>query len=569
MSSRLTLVTTCKPFQGRSTRIQRNALASWAAIEPRPEILVVGNEPGVAETCLALGLRQVPDVERTESGTPVLSGLVEVAEKEARGDWIALVNADIMLTSGLEAAAAETAAHFPRFLLTARRWNLDLEREWDFKRADWEATLVREARERGRLEPRFGGVDLFVFSRGAWGAEPLPPFAVGRGRWDSGILYQARARGIPVVEATERVFNVHQNHDYSHDPQHTETSVPQPDWLRNEELMGGEEFIFSSLNATHVLGRSGLRRHRVGHPVLWLRRLATAPASHRWLRPLAPAVRRVAPLWRLVRRVGSPGAADTATTAAPERATSPRPSPVTLSARPSQTFEVSPGGGVEDFDKEAALEINRARMGHLGSLGLPLEGRRVLDVGAGPGHLAQFFVERSCQVLCLEARERNVEWMQELYPDLEGRVFDVERDDFGALGDFEVLFSYGLLHHLENPWRAIQRMASVCTDLMLLSTIVADGRRPLVVMEEETAAYNQTPHQVGCRPTPSFVVMALRAAGFAHVYAPAEPPDHPDFRVDWRDDLASTRDGHPLRAVFIAARQPLDNDRLVSLLKAD
>jgi|GEM_PF-956803 len=569
MNSRLTLATTCKPFRGATASIQRNALASWAAIRPRPEILVIGDEPGVAETCLELGLRQIPEVERSEYGTPLLPGLLVAAERWATGDWIGLINADIMLTSSAEPTLEEACKHFDRFLLIARRWNLTVNEEWDFEASGWGEELERRARGQGILEPRFGGVDLFLFPRGAWGDVPLPAFAVGRGRWDSGILYQARARGLPVLDATERVFNVHQNHDYSHHPQDVMGVFKGPESLRNDEILGGEEFIFSSLNATHVFGHSGLRANRVVNPLLWLRRLATAPATTPWLRLLVPVVRSLAPVWRRARGVRNrvrallrrgivhrtPGDAML-------------PLPVEVPARSIYPTAIPPGGGVEDFDKAEALAINRARLELLESLRLPLEGRRVLDVGAGPGHLAQFFVKRSCQVLCLDGRTENVARMAALYPGLEGRVFDVERDAFGELGVFDVVFSFGLLYHVENPWRVIQAMASVCKDLLLLSTIVADDRRPLVLMEEETASFTQALRHVGSRPTPSFLVMALRSAGFAHVYAPAPPADHPDFLVSWRDDMASVRDGHPIRAMIVASRRPLENGRLVSVLKA-
>ena len=37
------------------------------------------------------------------------------------------------------------------------------------------------------------------------------------------------------------------------------------------------------------------------------------------------------------------------------------------------------GGGIETFDTPEAAAINRARLAHLDSLGLPIAGKRVLD----------------------------------------------------------------------------------------------------------------------------------------------------------------------------------------------
>src|SRR6266853_4649960 len=45
----LTIFASAKPFHGHTGVIQRNAIASWTRLRPRPEIILFGNEPGVAE----------------------------------------------------------------------------------------------------------------------------------------------------------------------------------------------------------------------------------------------------------------------------------------------------------------------------------------------------------------------------------------------------------------------------------------------------------------------------------------------------------------------------------------
>ena len=246
--------------------------------------------------------------------------------------------------------------------------------------------------------------------------------------------------------------------------------------------------------------------------------------------------------------------------------TSVLPYPTTVPA--AHRFRDTEGTeGVEAFDRLAALSLNRARMEHLDSLGLSLSGRSVLDVGCGVGHLAQYFVERGCRILCADARRENIERLQELYPGRKCCVFDLERQSLSALGEFDVVFSYGLLYHLENPFRALRELAGAARELLLLETIVVDHELPIVRMDEETQTFSQALHGIGCRPSPSFVALALREAGIRHVYAPRIPPDHPDFRFRWRNDLSTTRDGHPIRCVFVGSREPLLTSRLVELLK--
>ena len=96
----------------------------------------------------------------------------------------------------------------------------------------------------------------------------MPPFALGRPRWDNWLLYRARARGAALVDATSRVTAVHQNHDYAHSPQGWAGVWEGPEAARNEDLMGGHDHYFTIADATHELtgqrvrwrGRKDMRR---------------------------------------------------------------------------------------------------------------------------------------------------------------------------------------------------------------------------------------------------------------------------------------------------------------------
>jgi SAM-dependent methyltransferase len=242
------------------------------------------------------------------------------------------------------------------------------------------------------------------------------------------------------------------------------------------------------------------------------------------------------------------------------------PYPVSIKHRDVQAEGLPHGGGVECFDTPAALDINRARMTHLDFLGFPLEGKRILDVGCGVGHLAHFFLRRGCEVVCVDGRKENIVSLCARYPDVEAHVADVQTDPLIRFGKFEVVFCYGLLYHLANPLAGLQNMASVCGDLLLLETLVCDHSEPILYLVDEPKTYNQALNFLACRPSPSYVTMAMNRVGFPFVYAPEEPPDHPDFRFEWRNNLDYACDGHPLRCIFIGSRKELPNAKLCSLL---
>src|SRR5258708_10192086 len=95
----LTLFAIPKNFRGPIATIQRNAIASWTRLTPRPEIMLFGDEEGAAETARDLGLRHFPEVARNECGTPLLGDLFRQAEQHPSTPLLAYVNADIILTA--------------------------------------------------------------------------------------------------------------------------------------------------------------------------------------------------------------------------------------------------------------------------------------------------------------------------------------------------------------------------------------------------------------------------------------------------------------------------------------
>lgn len=223
------------------------------------------------------------------------------------------------------------------------------------------------------------------------------------------------------------------------------------------------------------------------------------------------------------------------------------------------------GGGVESFDTDAALDLNAGRLAHLASLDLPIDSRTVLEIGAGVGHLTDFFLNRGCPIVVTEARAENVDALRRRLPTVDARVADVE-EDLQHLGRFDVVFCYGVLYHLESPLRALRNMAAVCDDLLLIETMVCDARLPVLRVADETKAVNQALRGLAHRPSPSYLAIVLNRIGFDYVYAATDPPDHPDYRFSWLDNMDTSRNGALLRGVFVASRRPLARRGLMSLL---
>lgn len=240
--------------------------------------------------------------------------------------------------------------------------------------------------------------------------------------------------------------------------------------------------------------------------------------------------------------------------------------PSVLATRDVATEPQPEGGGVEGFETPEAVAINRARLLHLDSLDTPLRGKSVLDVGSGPGHLAQYFVEQGCRILSTDARQENIDRLHELYPGHPAKVIDVESDPLQQLGVFDVVFCYGLLYHLENPVLALRKLAAVCGELLLLETMICDSRLPVLRLEDEYLSLNQALRGIAHRPSPAWIALALDRIGLHNVYIARHPPDHEDYQFKWQNDGETARGGHLLRAIFVASRTPLSSEQLIPLV---
>lgn len=230
-----------------------------------------------------------------------------------------------------------------------------------------------------------------------------------------------------------------------------------------------------------------------------------------------------------------------------------------------------------DFHSNHYIRLNQRRQEHLVSLGLGFSRANVLELGAGIGDHATFFLDRDCEVLSLEVREENLARMSEniagyygFYESSRPRQhramkFDLEQDSWEGLGKFDIVYSYGVLYHVKEPYRVIQLMGELSQGLGLLETCVSDGEAAEVILTPEPVSEaSQAFHGVGCRPSRAWVFNALKTV-FPYVYMPLTQPNHEEFPLEW------TRPGPEnilARAVFVASVKPVDNKFLSESIPA-
>lgn len=251
----LTIFTIPKPFQGHIDILQRNAIASWTKLHPDIQIILCGFEEGMKEVSQEYNTDWIPNLECTKYGTPLLNSAFYQVSKIARHPILCYVNGDIILMSSLINAVKKIT--FCPFLMVGQRTNLDITEILDFNQQNWEDQLSSEIVKKGTLQSQ-NAIDYFIFPRDSELINILP-FAVGRGGWDTWFIYRARQLNYPVIDATKAVTIVHQNHDYRHVPKREGNSWSGPETEANIKLMGGWDYVFSTLDATHILTENSLQ----------------------------------------------------------------------------------------------------------------------------------------------------------------------------------------------------------------------------------------------------------------------------------------------------------------------
>jgi hypothetical protein len=261
----LTIFSTPKPFTNPHIRvIQNNALLSWVNLGPEVEVLLIGEEEGVSQAATRYGVRFFPQVKRNSLGTPLISSMFAVARQNSESSFLAIVNTDVMLLPDCLIALKIAAERFNKFVLAGQRWDLAVTNQFNYN-SDFYDQLIQKIKQSGRRHPPMGS-DYFIFPRGCY--LDVLDFAIGRAGWDNWMMFKSRFEAWPLIDASDDITVIHQDHDYSH-LANGQPHYRLPETQKNVALAGGDYSIFTLKDSSHRLSRGLIKPPGLNLKRIW------------------------------------------------------------------------------------------------------------------------------------------------------------------------------------------------------------------------------------------------------------------------------------------------------------
>jgi hypothetical protein len=209
----VTIFTCPKPFvDEKITIIQSNAINSWKKLYPKVQIIIIGNDKSVERFAKTNHLEYTDDLKTDRYGTPFVNSIFKLASKKAKYKTLAYINTDIILFNDFSIAVEKINILKKEFLLLARRTDLAVNKLINFNVKNSVDNFMKFVKSEGKIHD-YRGVDIFVFTKGLW--RSIPNFVVGRTSYDLWFIHEALSITPNVIDATNVILSVHQNHDYS------------------------------------------------------------------------------------------------------------------------------------------------------------------------------------------------------------------------------------------------------------------------------------------------------------------------------------------------------------------
>ncbi len=180
-----------------------------------------------------------------------------------------------------------------------------------------------------------------------------------------------------------------------------------------------------------------------------------------------------------------------------------------------------------------------------------------VDVGCGLGYFSGLLLSLGFEVTAVDGRKDNIEEAKRRHPGATFKQCNAEDAQLKDAGEFDLVFCFGLLYHLENPLLAIRHLHEMTKQLLFVEGVIFPGEEPAMALVDEEKHEDQGLNHIAFYPTEACLIKMLYRSGFSHVYGFARQPDHPDYHA--------RLDSRRVRTILVASRNPIASKLLVAM----
>lgn len=205
------------------------------------------------------------------------------------------------------------------------------------------------------------------------------------------------------------------------------------------------------------------------------------------------------------------------------------------------------------FDREHYDSLNEARANSIRDFLAPLKEelglQSAVDVGCGVGFFSGVLRSFGLRVAGVDGRADNAGEARRRHPEIDFHLCDAEELTVKLLGQFDLVFCYGLLYHLQNPFRVIKQLKEMTKKLLLVEAAIYPGNEPVMALVDEPPQEDQGLGYFAFYPTQQCYEKMLYRAGFSYVYRFSELPEHEAY--------FASPGKRRVRTLLAASHQPL------------
>lgn len=162
------------------------------------------------------------------------------------------------------------------------------------------------------------------------------------------------------------------------------------------------------------------------------------------------------------------------------------------------------------------------------------EGKRVLELGCGHGHVSKMLKNWGAEVLPTDGREWCVEATKYFWPDLDVRLLDQTKPY--NLGRFDLVIHWGISYHLPpEHWEYDLMYASSHADTMCYESEVVDSADPNYAQRYEDKGLDKSLTDVGTRLSAASIERCLRDIGCSFRRYDDKDLDNASTRYSWEE----------------------------------